>query len=314
MQPRPWFAVSLVVLCSCLTGVFAEPPPVVIVTVDESNVVHVRQVGFEQRVSLDNQRPSLAIWADGSRDAWAVVTGEWSAPIRSNAFDADVAINPSSRSGSASVASGDLGIFLQPLPPLFSPPSFRGWRLLSPPDQGRLLGQHPSFRRGSIGDNPKLPATEVVLKGEAGEARITFKASVTQVKWDELTGLPETWKPGLPAGKYTLQAKTDLGPQTLTFFVEPDSVRAAALKRADALAALLEANDALLPLARTEMLVFRSATDRTSPYLADALDLLDSLSVDRRSPYLIKLREHRTTPLRARQIGPVASDRCPDRR
>jgi CHAT domain-containing protein len=131
----------------------------------------------------------------------------------------------------------------------------------------------------------------VLLKGASAEARIAFKDKGNSVKWEELTGLPDAWKQGLPPGKYTLKAETELGPQTVTFHVELDTVRLATLKRADSLAALLGADDPLVPLVRTEAILYRTATDRSPPYLADALDYLQSLPDYRRSPYLTKLRD-----------------------
>lgn len=300
-----------VALSICKAGAVNASPPVVVIALEDSGVLRVRTFNNTAPVTLNRNTSALAIWADGSRDAWTAVSEGWSVPTRLDTLDSEFIPNLSSRSGATSIASGDLGILLQPLPSLFSPPNFRGWRLLSPPDQGRILNRRPSFRRVELGEKPSLPATDVLLKGESVEARIAFKEKANHVKWDELTNLPEAWSQGLPPGKYTLHAKTDLGPQTVTFFVEPDSVRTATLKRVETFAGLLGADDPLLPLVRTELMLFRSTLDRSPPYLADVFDALESVPDDRVGPYLNKLRESVERRLYEpdRVLQPVSTDR-----
>ena len=131
----------------------------------------------------------------------------------------------------------------------------------------------------------------MVLKGKSEEASISFKQGETTARWNDLTGLPKAWKAGLPEGKYTLHAKTDLGPQTVTFIVEADSTRTAVLKRVNNVSSVLGTEDPLVPLLTAHVMLYQIPTDRNPPYLADALDVLDSLPKERRGAYLTRLRE-----------------------
>jgi hypothetical protein len=185
---------------------------IIVVATDDAGAVRVRCIDAARQVTVEGKSSALVIWAEASRDRWAVVSGEWSAPTRVAPLGGTLVANPSSRSASASFATADLGLLLRPPTPYFPPPVFRGWRLLAPPDQARLLNPRPTFRRSAYGDSASLRATQVVLKGESGEARIPFAEKASRVRWDQLTELPDAWKKGLPPGKYSLRADTDLGP------------------------------------------------------------------------------------------------------
>jgi len=275
-----------IIVCFYNLGICnSAEPPVVVIKTDETNTIQVSTYGKTDSISLGSVRTSVVFWSNGQKDFWEIATGKWSIPVISDLFDIDVVSSFTSRSGSGNIASVDLGILNQPALPIWLSPTFKGWRLLSPPDQAHILNSRPIFRRKGTDKNLSLPPADVALKGEGGEIRVLFKENVASVKWEELTGLPDSWKKGLPSGKYFLHAKTDLGPQTVTFFVEPTIVEEVALKKVNILSGLLGKSDPLIPLIASELMLHKPA-DSGPLWLVDAFDLLNELPESHRTPYL----------------------------
>jgi CHAT domain-containing protein/tetratricopeptide (TPR) repeat protein len=260
-----------------------------IISSDDTEGIRVISQDYSRTKKPVATSPSLAIWSEGNRDAWTLFTGEFLVPSHGDKADADLITSHTSRSASLGSDPGDLGILLQPPVAVVTPPVFRGWRLLSPSDKSKLLFPRPCFRRGVTGGKEVLPAAEVLLKSDSGEYKFRFPENITRLSWKELQNLPEAWQEGLPPGKYSLHAQTDLGPQSMTFSVESHAVQSRILNRVTTISDLLGADDPLVPLLRVETLLSKPPNPESLPYYADALDSLESIVAAQRSPYLEKL-------------------------
>ena len=131
-----------------------------------------------------------------------------------------------------------------------------------------------------------------MLRDKTEVVRVPFAAGQTRMRWTDIPALPKTLTDGLPPGVYTLRKEGT--PFEAAFTVEAPERRAEVLRHSAELDRLL--NDLTNPLAVqaavTELLAQTDDTGKKPrPYLADALDRLESVPETALTPSLKRTRD-----------------------
>ena len=169
----------------------------------------------------------------------------------------------------ASVAASPAG-----LDQLLGISGFRGTSLATPFPNARLLSGKITFRRRTSEEEPTDGRIEI---REHNSAILSFSldAKRSTVRWSEIPDLPEDLKDGLPPGEYSVIVDNE---SAGTFVVEDEELAEWVDEPVLNLSAISSVDGNLVNLYRIEH--WLSQVDEEglpSPYLCDALDLIESL-------------------------------------
>jgi CHAT domain-containing protein len=240
------------------------------------------------QVRLEADQLGLVVWAAEGGDRRQVFRGTWSKPARTPAPGRfwQVADHSGTRGNAAAAVSGVAELTTQ-LDPLLLPGVIKSLSgrsnqgFLTPPHNGVILGTRPTFRR-LANDPGRLPAASALLRSGNVTARVPFAAGQPDVRFDQISSLPEPWREGLPAGRYELQWEESQD-EVLRFTVEMASIRGEVNSWLDQWNKLAKDRpQAFHALVAVEYLIARTPY----PYLADALDLIDGVADEQLTPYL----------------------------
>ncbi len=276
------------------------PLPAVVIELDKSHTPVVVPLAASEK-PLHAASRGLVVWAEKGRDHWgnpAAQSATKSTRPGTATTAALASLNDAERGGPLPGAEGSL--FTTQLEPLVEPDIIRAVALVTP-GQGRLLNPRITIRRRDTKEGGELPKAILVLSDGTTEARIPIGQGVSKLAFTEIAkSLPAPWQAGLPPGQYTL--RVDAGLETVTFTVEGEAARRRVMKPLDELLDLLgRPSDPLyIQVAVEHLLAQRDEHGREQPYLADALDLLESVAEEQLSP---PLREERKTVLWRLGVG-----------
>ena len=276
------------------------PLPAVVIELDKSHTPVVVPLAASEK-PLHAASRGLVVWAEKGRDHWgnpAAQSATKSTRPGTATTAALASLNDAERGGPLPGAEGSL--FTTQLEPLVEPDIIRAVALVTP-GQGRLLNPRITIRRRDTKEGGELPKAILVLSDGTTEARIPIGQGVSKLAFTEIAkSLPAPWQAGLPPGQYTL--RVDAGLETVTFTVEGEAARRRVMKPLDELLDLLgRPSDPLyIQVAVEHLLAQRDEHGREQPYLADALDLLESVAEEQLSP---PLREERQTVLWRLGVG-----------
>lgn len=251
----------------------------------------------------------LLVWSEAGREQWRVVPEPQRGADADNTLAMPSRFTAMSRGERAAPADDAAAMGTIQLDQLLGQLVFRGAGLLTPPNNGRCLQPQITIRRQPMGGKTDYPADEVVLFQSNRELlRIRFEEGGAKMAWSEIPGLPDRLEAGLPPGEYTLRAVR--GGESTTFVVEEAEIRDWVMHIPDQLADLLGGSDSPLHLLVTvEHLLAQSDEEgRPQPYLADALDLLESVPEVRLTPHLSRLRDEILARLRGKPVAREAED------
>lgn len=248
----------------------------------------------------------LLIWAEGRTEAARVVAPSYRGAATPDALAA-VSRFGASGGDSGTGATGNMLATVQ-LEQLRGLAVVRGEGFLTPLPGGHHL--QPAIiirRRFCSGPSPFPPVHLELRRGAETLARIPFPEGQSRLAWSEIRGLPERLKAGLPPGEYTLRAEK--GRETVTFTVEDLELRRWVMEDPDALAALLQSrrHPLYLQLVVAHLLNQTDEQGRAQPYLADAVDLLESVAQSELTPYLSRLRQELLLRLESKSSAGPAS-------
>ena len=285
----------------------AEPVEGVLVRLDADGRPTVAVVDAATLSVPDGSR-GLIVWAAGGREQWQWLAGAWRMPATAPPAAGESSVGVLSRgpAGASDGGGGDVALLTTPLEQLGGSAITRDvGSFLSPWSDGRLLDGRVTFRR-KPGRDGKLPAQTAVVRREAAEVvRVRLAEGQERLRWSEIAKLPKELADGLPPGDYVLTAEGAL--DRVEFTVEDPKRRDEVLRRSAELARLLGS--------RTHPIAVQVAVDellskKPQPYLADALDLLESVPDDAQTPYLRRTRE--ATARRLEDPGQGVKVRAPE--
>jgi CHAT domain-containing protein/tetratricopeptide (TPR) repeat protein len=251
-------------------------------------------------VQLAPNELGIVVWADEGGQRWQVFRGSWSKPSPTADSERNrlAAALGNTRGGYAESPASFEQLTTQ-LDPLLSPSVIKAigdtasTRVLTPPNGGAVLGQRLTIRRYEK-NGESLPAAVAELSSGSETARLTFKEDQAELAFAEISNRPNTWKDGLPAGKYTLRFDGDEQEST-TFIVAPPAQRERVLAWLDEWRRLVGGSDQpLYVFGAVEYLL----AQQPLPCLTDALDLLDAQKQGGLTPYLEWRRRHIVSLLR----------------
>ena len=300
--------------CAVLLGWLAPSPAA------EAVPAVLIQVGADKRptaalvdpttLSLPAGSRGLIVWVEGGREQWRWINGPWAMPGPSGSASAEASTDLLSRSAGRDTGGGvESGLLTTQLEQLGGAALTRDGGFLTPWNNGRLLDGRLTFRR-KAGKDGKLPAvTAAVLRDDKPIVRIPIAENQTVVKWSEIPNLPKELANGLPPGRYLFEQ----APERAAFTVEEPKRRNEVLRRSDELARLLGGKPHVLAIqvAVEEMLAqMDEEGKKPQPYLADALDLLESTPAEGLTPHLRRLREQVVQRLQdpGRAVTPRAAE------
>jgi hypothetical protein len=228
----------------------------------------------------DGTRPGLFLWAEQGRDRCRFFGAGEETAAGAGSLPAPLPIPPAH-------------LPLRPalVAPFPATPPDRAAAFLTPGDGQTLLQPYPTFRRlPRAKGSPFPPAAAVLTRAGRTILRIPFRNGQERVALADLPELPADLKEGLPPGAYCLQME---GEAAITFVVAEPGRRAAVMKPVDELAGMLEnrTDPLFLQVAAEHLLAQRDDKDNPRPYLADALDVLESVPAERLPPYLRELHQ-----------------------
>ncbi|MFO0819320.1 MAG: CHAT domain-containing protein [Pirellulales bacterium] len=230
------------------------------------------------------QRPrtGLVLWLDlEGNDRWRPAS-RWppaSESPPSTPTRATQQVAWSASRGESALNGPSVAVLTQPLEQLTGGEILRGvdpGELITPVHQQTRLDGRPTLRRMAREGSPPFPAEEYSLWSDSRElGKIRFPAGHASLRWTELTNLPDDIRTGLPPGRYALRG----GPRAASrvFQVAAPELRLRLLAAADAWRQVVGApsDPVYLQIAVDSFLAARDEDDQPSPYIADALDLLD---------------------------------------
>ena len=196
----------LVVGCATnAPGQTAHSPDAVLVRFDASFRPTVSPV-TSREVRLKPDEVGLVVWTAEGGDRRHVFRGVWTKPTKTPARTRfwQVANDAGTRGNASASVSGVAELTTQ-LDPLLLPSvvkSLGGRRnqgFLTPPHDGVVLGNQPTFRRIVL-TGKRLRAATAVLSSEATTIRIPFASEQQTVRYQEIPEWPTRWRDGLPAG------------------------------------------------------------------------------------------------------------------
>jgi CHAT domain-containing protein len=230
-------------------------------------------------VKVEGDSQGLVIWSEGTNERWEFISSNWRMPAPSiTGADVSSPIALARSRGAGGEAGGDLGLLTTQLEQLKGESILRDGAVLTPFSNSRLLNPRITIRRKP---GHKLPAVVAIISRDGKEvAQLPLGQGQTTVSWDKVAGLS---KEGLAPGTFSLQIRP--GIDRVMFTVEESTRQLTVMKRSDELARLLQI--------RKHPLYVQVAVDNLlapiPPYLADALDALEELPEESRTPHLRQL-------------------------
>ncbi|WP_437203441.1 CHAT domain-containing protein [Planctomicrobium sp. SH664] len=160
--------------------------------------------------------------------------------------------------------------------------------LLTPADKGQNLNPRVTFRRQPSDGSDPYPADSCTLIGSQVRYEFPFPPGTSRLRWEELPGLPEPIRDGLPPGRYLLKMK-NAATETSFHVVETDLTEQWTEKVERVQRVLGPVDQNLLDQVLVERLL-KNVDELGQPlsYFSDAADLLDR---DGLSPHLVTVRE-----------------------
>ena len=275
------------VACCLMTwsnSVAAPTSPAILIRLGQEGELEVLPVD-RQHLPQSRAGQGLLVYSEQGRQRWHVLaTG---GPSHQTAQSERLASRFVAISRGEDATLGDsLAMATIQLDQLLGRTVFRGSGLLTPTHGGHHLDPRITIRRRPENDAPKYPAADWLLRqGPKTLLTIRFREGQSAIRWSELPDIPKAHERGLAPGEYTLRAKE--GGQSTTFIVDDPELRDWVLMRSEELARLLGSRDNHLCLqVAVEELLFAAIDGQSPPYLADALDLLESAGVERLTPHL----------------------------
>ena len=288
-----WCLVCLMGLAA--TGAGAEPdtvapqlPPAVLIRIGREGRPEVVPVSQSQLDKLPQGR-GLLVSVQGQVESARVLGVKGRAD---DTLDALAAVSRSrdddNRGGDAETGAALLPAFA--LDQLTGQTVVRGLALVTPPPGGYLLNPRPTIRRRPSDAASHYPAATFKLReGDRTLLEIPFKQGQATIAWADIPGLPAAYAGGLPPGQYAIVPAT--GGET-TFTVEPEALRQWVMETLQPLDKLLgtDHHPLYLEVAVGHLLAQVNDEGRPRPYLADALDLLETADDQILTPHLASIR------------------------
>ena len=264
------------------------PPPAVLIRQVEGRVPEVLPIHNFVWSELASSH-GLLIYADRGREAWHVL------PTQSRNAEASDALTMVSRFGArsnrAALSSPNLAAWATvQLDQIIGQALVRGEGFLTPPHGARLLNPQVTIRRSPAIEGEQLPPLKVELvDGTRTLALFEFVAGQQMIAWADIANLPDELHAGLPPGEYTLRGVDSS--ESVTFTIEPAEIREWVMELPDELSDRLDSReDALyLHVATAHLMNQVDESGKPIPYVADALDLLESVPQEQLTPYLTDL-------------------------
>ncbi len=280
---------------ACLLAASCRPlwgqslPPAVLIRLVEGGVPQVLPIYDLGWPELTSAR-GLLIYADRGREAWQTL------PTQGRAANVSEALTMVSRfAASADPATapspGWLASATVQLDQIVGQTVVRGEGFLTPPHGGYLLNPRITIRRRPAAEGkPLAPLLVELVEGTRTLVRLKLAAGRQKLAWDEIPDLPKPLQNGLPPGQYTLRGVGSA--ESATFTVEPEEIRRWVMELPHELADRLGSRKGplYLQVAVVHLMGQVDESQAPRPYLADALDLLDSVPSAELSPYLVDLR------------------------
>ncbi len=298
---------AVIVALACCTvswrAAHAAPTsPAMLIRLDEQGRLEVVPVDRQQ---LPNSMAGqgLLVYSDQGQQRWQVLPPEQSG--RQTAESERLASRFVAISRGEDTTLGEsLAMTTTQLDQLLGRTVIRGTGLLTPTHGGHLLHPQMTIRRQPESGATKYPAARWLLcQGARTLMTIDFREGQSTIRWRELPDVPDAYQKGLTPGEYTL--RTERGGQGTMFIVDESELRDWVLMRSDELTRLLGSRDNPLCLqVAVEELLFTGTDGQSPPYLADALDLLESADAKQLTPYLRRVHRNLLDRLAGKQ--PVA--------
>jgi CHAT domain-containing protein len=229
----------------------------------------------------EGTRPGLYVWAEQGRDRRRFFGEGEETVARITSLAAPLPIPPAHLTPAAALVA-----------PFPATPTDRAAAFLTPGDGQTLLQPCPVFRRLPRGKGPPFPPGAAVLTREGRTIlRILFRDGQERVALTDLSGLPADLKEGLRPGAYRLRIEGETA--ATTFAIAEVGRRSIVMKPLEELAGLLEnrTDPLFLQVAAEHLLAQRDRDNHSSPYLADALDVLESVAAEALTPCLRELHQ-----------------------
>jgi CHAT domain-containing protein len=263
----------------------------VLITLERPGKVAVVELEADKLASYSG-RGGLLIWSRQEQpERWQFVSPAWTLPGAQEAPAAPAAGAATRGRGDPSAGGADSGLFVVQLAQLSPSTTVRdvAATFLTPANGGRLLNARPTLRRLARETEPKYPEGTAVLTSDslAKELRVPFKAGQSVLAFADLPGLPNELAAGLPPGNYTLRLEGGV----TRFIVEDEATRRKVMRPLDELAELSGGRTGALYLQFALEHLLAQRQDGLPLYLADALDLLDSVPESSLTPHLNKQHE-----------------------
>jgi CHAT domain-containing protein len=211
-------ATTAIFLSLCCTSAHAADDGFLIRLGDQSRIEVVPyQV---PRSGRDESNKGIAVWFHDGAERSALLPGSFNTKDPS-ATATTAALRSNTRGGSSGNSAGPESMTFQPEQLLGQVVTrAAGLNFITPADQGACLNGKITLRRRADEGKEKYPAAEVVLwRGTKQLVTIPFAAGVSELRWEDISNLPEDLKAFLPAGAYTL--RVGKGPVTSFRVVEP---------------------------------------------------------------------------------------------
>lgn len=285
MSARPVFLAVLVVLLRGSLSLLAEPTPVgVVVRLDEEGSVNVH-LAETLGDPLFLAGRGVAVWQSRGVERWGPL------PITAPEESDLAKLLRSSRRVDPAVGGG-FASFGSPLDQLMGLSLVRGNGFITPAQQSRRLDPRITIRREPAERPPHFPAATLQIL-QRGRVLAQFGVAQGQatIHWHEIEQMPAELRDGLPPGEYTLREAA--GAASATFVVEEEQLRDWIAEWPTRLRSYLgeHGNPQLFTLLEVENLLTQlDENSKPIPYLSDALDTLDDLPTEQRSPALDQLR------------------------
>ena len=181
-----------------------------------------------------------------------------------------------------------------------SPTNHQTTTIFSPADGSRLLNPCLTIRRLPVTDEStntqSFPTVNVhVIKSGQTLFDIKFAEGEDTIFWKDISGLPERFQEGLPAGQYELRIGD--ASKSTSFTVAHGSLRERIEQRFVRMESLLGKDDPVTIQISVETLT----QDTNGPFYCDALDRIATLPKDHSTPYLEGLYAYLTLRLTGRE-------------
>ncbi len=278
--------VASVILIDTLA--LATPPSGILIRVGEHGTPEVIPIDPSTPMDLSKQS-GLFVWSDHGREHCRPL------PTPEQSQETIDALAPGSRFDDANphaTGADHTTMATVQLSQLRGLSRMRGGWFLTPTPNAYLLNPKITIRRRPDTGPTQYPAAELLLAQRREIiVRIPFGAGQAKVEWSKIVDLPESLKQGLPAGRYAL--RTEDGTEEVRFEVATPEVSQQVMYDPHRLANLLTKTDeSIYLLVAVQRLLGQVGQDgEPQPFLADALDLLETVSPSELTAHLQETRD-----------------------